>query len=329
MELARQTWLSEDAFVDGINQRHFFVVSDQDPDLSFVAPWYPRAMVNGDVESLLESDVLVVACPHGYTSLLQKMALAYRLLLAGITTTYFIRADVDSVIPLQLLMPLMKSALRGDAVVRLSFGSRSTCRAPIRWQRQFVGFLVCQSECSVDRGCLYFAVDQAGSCMTFTTCEAFGHGHDGLLHDSGSAVYDTYEYRLRAVSRGTPVEQPLHDGPVPAFILGTILYGNLVLRNDTFNPQWNNPRYREDLGLDVYPPYPEASGYAMTAAVAAFLAAAGSPGSGLQPLAWKAWAIEDAAFGTILAGLNVAMLQMPSEIRDHFRVIEVRPGSRA
>merc|ERR1711924_480168 len=102
---------------------------------------------------------------------------------------------------------------------------------------------------------------------------------------------------------------------------GTILYGNRVLMDDTYNPQWNNANYRQDLGLEIYPPYPEASGYAMSAAVAAFLAGVGA--GDLAALSWKAWSIEDAAMGTVLAGLNVSLVQWPAELRDHMRVIRL------
>lgn len=44
----------------------------------------------------------------------------------------------------------------------------------------------------------------------------------------------------------------------------------------------------------------EASGYAMSADIAAFLAAVGT--EPLERLEWNGWAIEDSALGTILAG---------------------------
>ena len=111
-----------------------------------------------------------------------------------------------------------------------------------------------------------------------------------------------------------------------AFILGTILHGNKVLVNDTYNPQWNNLQYTQDLGLTVYPPYPEASGYAMSSDLAAFLANVGI--GVLEDLEWKAWSIEDSALGTILAGLSFDMIQMPLEVRDHVRVIGKKKKSK-
>lgn len=93
------------------------------------------------------------------------------------------------------------------------------------------------------------------------------------------------------------------------------------MTNDTHNPQWNNLLYRHDLGLGVYPPYPEASGYAMSSDIAAFLASVGT--GALSDLSWNAWAIEDSAMGTILAGLKFDMLQLSAEIREHIRVIRV------
>ena len=87
------------------------------------------------------------------------------------------------------------------------------------------------------------------------------------------------------------------------------LHGNEVLVNDTYNPQWNNLQYTQELGLTIYPPYPEASGYAMSADLAAFLSNVGM--GVLENLQWKAWSIEDSALGTILAGLSFDMIQMP------------------
>lgn len=43
----------------------------------------------------------------------------------------------------------------------------------------------------------------------------------------------------------------------------------------------------------------------------------------LSTLSWKAWAIEDSALGTILAGLRFDLLQMPTEVRERVRVIRV------
>merc|ERR1712083_723224 len=93
--------------------------------------------------------------------------------------------------------------------------------------------------------------------------------------------WQVFEYRLRSALSETQQDvatykEKTKDRPRTSFVLGTILHGNKVLVNDTYNPQWNNRQYYEELGIDVYPPYPEASGYAMSAAVAAFLAKVGS-----------------------------------------------------
>ena len=45
-----------------------------------------------------EEDLLLVDCPHGYRQLMQKMVMAYRLLLDRFEVRFFIRADVDSVL---------------------------------------------------------------------------------------------------------------------------------------------------------------------------------------------------------------------------------------
>ena len=75
------------------------------------------------------------------------------------------------------------------------------------------------------------------------------------LHD----LHDLYSHEISQSGDLELTEN--HDRP---FILGTILHGNKVLINDSYNPQWNNLEYSQDLGLSVYPPYPEASGYAMS-----------------------------------------------------------------
>lgn len=174
-----------------------------------------------------------------------------------------------------------------------------------RWRMASIGRLQCQIECAMDRLCHYFQVDPQGGCATFATCEPKEPAADGAV---------VFNYALRSVPGD------LREGNGNPFILGTILHGNKVLINDTYNPQWNNLQYSQDLGLSVYPPYPEASGYAMSADIAAFLASVGEPGA-LAQLHWKAWAIEDTALGTVLAGLSFDMIQMPTEVREHIRVI--------
>jgi len=305
MHRARSTWLGEGSPVLG--HRHFFIISSEDPGVANAAH---------------ADDVLVVDCPHGYTWLLRKMALAYRALLAAFDIRYFLRTDVDNVLPLPLFLPLLLLAARKEAVVRVQDGS-VPCASPPRWRKASVGALVCQTECATDRGCTHFAVDDIGGCETFSECGVAARGNSGDIH-----TY-VYEYRLRAALRERPLsssEEPLRGsarGGDIAFVLGTILYGNRVLTGDVHNPQWNNAAYLQDLGVDAYPPYPEASGYAMSAAVAAFLAGVGEEGGALAPLAWKSWAIEDAAMGTALAGLNVSLLQLPVEVRDRMRVVRV------
>merc|ERR1711904_109129 len=115
----------------------------------------------------------------------------------------------------------------------------------------------------------------------------------GALLEDGKA-----DLRTAAVRR----EWSTHAGPpkdAKPFVFGNILFANKVLTDDTFNPQWNNPRFLNDLGLTQYPPYAEASGYALSASLAHFLAhAARSSG-----LSWKSgWAVEDTTFGVVLAG---------------------------
>ena len=204
-------------------------------------------------------------------------------------------------LPLEFLLPLLPRAANGQAVVPLP---ASNCGDLGRWWMPSIGHLQCQIECAMDRQCHYFQVDSTGDCTTFTTCTP--------IESLGSAA--VFKYALRGSGDLELAEN--HDHP---FILGTILHGNKVLINDSYNPQWNNLEYSQDLGLSVYPPYPEASGYAMSADIAAFLASLGIPP--LAQLQWKAWAIEDSALGTILAGLSFELLQMPTEVRQHVRVI--------
>ena len=305
MDAARLTWLRLGSSL--LRHRHFFVISAEDPDRSSLVPPPPPADTV-DVEPD-GADLLVVSSPHGYTWLLQKMALAYRALLAALDVSFFVRADADSVLPLPLVLSLLPLASTGQAVAA---APGHTCHGPVLWQKESVGVLVCQTQCAVDSSCEFFSVDAAGACAVFGSCERGGGGGG----EAGGGA-DLYEYRLRkelSVEGAAATPRGQH-----AFLLGTILHGYRVLVNDTFNPQWNNPRYVEDLGIGAYPPYAEASGYAMSASVAAFLAGVGA--GELKALSWKSWGIEDAALGTLLAGLNVSFLQLPHEVRNQMRVI--------
>ncbi|CAE7354610.1 POGLUT1 [Symbiodinium sp. KB8] len=297
MDHARSTWLRS-GHKDGVSHRHFFVIASADPDFELLQI--------GGVSPHGEDDVLVVECKHGYTQLLQKMVAAYRTLLERYTVKFFIRADVDSMLPLQFLLPLLDHAAAGRCLVLLSDSSNCGHIRP-RWQMPAIGHLQCQVECAMDRGCHYFHVSPDGDCATFSQC---------VLEMASGKVF---QYRMRGLL-GEHAQRPL-ESPRRPFVLGTILHGNKVLTNDTHNPQWNNLLYRHDLGLGVYPPYPEASGYAMSSDIAAFLASVGT--GALSDLSWNAWAIEDSAMGTILAGLKFDMLQLPAEIREHIRDIAV------
>lgn len=308
MDHARRTWLREESGV--LSRRHFFVLASGDPEAAALVP--AAATVDEARLPLLIDDILIVRCQHGYTNLLTKMALAYRALLKEFEVSFFIRADVDSVIPLPLLLSLLPVAASGRAVMRLP--QTVSCGNDARWQWPSVGHLVCQTECAMDSGCLHFTLDEFGNCATFREC-----------HEGGQPGFEVYAYQLRSSLRnasafnGLSSSEKMRTGR--SFILGTILHGNKVLTNDTYNPQWNNLRYTQDLGIHVYPPYPEASGYAMSASVAAYIAGVGE--GTLATLAWNAWAIEDAAMGTILAGLRLDMLLLPKEVRDRIRVIRV------
>mmetsp|Transcript_39648 Transcript_39648/g.91523 ORF Transcript_39648/g.91523 Transcript_39648/m.91523 type:complete len:710 (+) Transcript_39648:72-2201(+) len=315
MEHARATWLRQDLTTTWA-AKHFFALASEDPDLRLHEP--------------MAEDILVVNCPHGYTNLLLKMSLAYRMLLRRFDVSYFVRADVDSVLPLGWLFCLLAAASSGNAVVKLD--PDEACLGTPLWAEAASGQLPCQSACALDRQCEFFVVDKrAGNCITFSRCSAdqrFQLAQESYIDAFGVAVHngELYQYSLRDVVQGMGARRGACSAPkvaVAPFILGTVLYGNKVLRNDTYNPQWNNIGYTHDLGLTVYPPYPEASGYVMSADVAAFIASIGD--GSLKRLAWKAWAIEDAAMGTALAGLDIAWYQLPTEIRDLMRVIQKRP----
>eukprot|EP00931_Biecheleriopsis_adriatica_P008550 TRINITY_DN109707_c0_g1_i1.p1 TRINITY_DN109707_c0_g1~~TRINITY_DN109707_c0_g1_i1.p1 ORF type:complete len:720 (-),score=124.06 TRINITY_DN109707_c0_g1_i1:100-1935(-) len=298
IEHARKTWLQESS---PLNFRHFFVIAGGDPDRDAI-----------EAEGWMEQDdILVVDCEHGYTRLLQKMASAFRVLLVRFDVAFFIRADVDSVLPLRFFFDLLPFAAKGQAVIRLPGISNCGDSSTVRWKMRSIGQLACQTECATDRGCNFYSLTLQGDCMTFAECSM----------PSSQGQGEVFEYRLRTALRQSHSREIATDSQDRPFILGTILHGNKVFINDTHNPQWNNPKYSHDLGISVYPPYPEASGYAMSASVAAFLAGVGQ--DALSSLSWKAWAIEDAALGTILAGLDVDMLQLPREVREHIRVIRV------
>eukprot|EP00913_Durusdinium_trenchii_P000149 g134.t1 len=298
MDHARNTWLGE-VQDSKLSTRHFFVISLRDPDVDGLR----RA-----------EDLLVVDCEHGYRQLMQKMAVAYRILLDRFVVRFFIRADVDSVLPLQCLLPLLPHASAGQSLVRVPdvSGCGGSPGHAARWKMPAVGRLQCQIECAMDRGCHFFQVSESGDCATFSHCDPL----PSPIVTGG----EVYHYRLRTLVGAEALDEANTRQRHP-FILGTILRGNEVLVNDSYNPQWNNIRYSHDLGLSVYPPYPEASGYAMSADLAAFLAGVGV--GELSTLSWKAWAIEDSALGTILAGLRFDLLQMPTEVRERVRVIRV------
>ncbi|CAE7268186.1 POGLUT1 [Symbiodinium natans] len=483
-----------------VSHRHFFVIASTDPDIELL--W------DSAMSSDREDDLLVVECQHGYRQLLQKMIVAYRTLLERFVVKFFIRADVDSMLPLHFMLPLLQHAADGNCIVLLS--DRSNCGADrARWKMPAIGRLQCQVQCAMDRGCHYFHVSPDGDCATFSQCtlamasgEVFEYGLHGNsqpcegLHGSqnvtciweeavkacvadkctdcgehecqlcqqesvkvshcctanshpdseppqmckeamlaeeikacigvqcaGCAGQEcaACEHRPSVVSsccdgdfhsalappqcRNTTSTSPcarlvgqealtcawaedvrtcieagcsscagdcpncrddsfrisaccdqhFHPAAAPPICAQAILTEDVkrcvaarfwqalllsrtsgafnlmtvqclpeegkVLTNDTHNPQWNNLHYSHDLGLGVYPPYPEASGYAISSDIAAFLASVGS--GALSELHWNAWAIEDSAMGTILAGLKFDMLQLPTEIREHIRDIAV------
>lgn len=230
MDLARRTWLRDlDSDAPYFSHRHFFVLSREDPDLT-----EQIASAAGNTEV---NDMLLVNCPHGYTWLLQKMALAYRELLASFNVHFFIRADVDSVLPLKLLLPLLPISAHRQAVVQVASASSTGC-GPVsaaRWRsHQMFGHLSCQTECAVDRVCIFFTVDRnTGACATFgASCrsvlidatarsapEEFSAVKTKRVQERvsshGTPLYDVYEYRLRVALQESQssVEAPVPDWP--------------------------------------------------------------------------------------------------------------------
>ena len=149
MDYARNTWLNVQTI---LSHRHFFIFAAEDPDVGML----------GDAD-----DILLVDCPHGYRQLMQKMVMAYRILLLRFDgVSYFLRADVDSVLPLNFLLPLLPQAAQGSAVLRRH--DVANCEGfPPRWRMRSVGALQCQIECAMDRPCHFFQVNSFGDCATF------------------------------------------------------------------------------------------------------------------------------------------------------------------
>ena len=210
-----RTWLSQE--VPGLlSYRHFFVISQNDPDQSSL----PQA-----------EDILRVECEHGYRQLMQKMSAAYRILLDRFLVQFFIRADVDSVLPLHFLLPLLPHAASGNGLVHMP--AVHCGDLGVRWRMVSVGRLQCQIECAMDRGCHFYQVNSDGDCATFADCKP---------QEAENMEADVYHYRLRELLTS---EVEVGEGKYP-FILGTILLKNQVLVNDTYNPQWNNLRYSQE-----------------------------------------------------------------------------------
>ena len=100
-------------------------------------------------------------------------------------------------------------------------------------------------------------------------------------------------------------------------LFGIILYGNVVQLTDTHKPHWNDPKYVDDLALNHYPPYAEASTYTMSGVLAEYFA--NLP----EGLTWKQWAVEDTSMGVALTGLDIRYVQLPYEVIVRLRNINV------
>ncbi len=155
MDYARNTWLNVQPI---LSHRHFFIFAAEDPDVGKL----------GDAD-----DIVIVECPHGYRQLMQKMVMAYRILLLRFDgVKYFLRADVDSVLPLNFILPLLPQAAQGSAVQKRPDlanceGLQHGAPATPRWRMRSLGALQCQIECAMDRQCHYFQVNSFGDCATF------------------------------------------------------------------------------------------------------------------------------------------------------------------
>lgn len=153
---------------------------------------------------------------------------------------------------------------------------------------------------------------EPGGGLLPTTLHATGdaaNAGDAGLHAAGGPATGTRDSDHRTSVGARP------------FVLGTVLYGNRVQLGDTLNPQWNDPELRDELGIQTYPPYAEASGYAMSAVLAAYLARAPAAAATSGVLRWRTWAVEDSGMGVLLAGLDFRWVQLPIEVRRHIRVV--------
>ena len=78
------------------------------------------------------------------------------------------------------------------------------------------------------------------------------------------------------------------------------MFSSLSRYIDTISIAHTSKKSIKRVSTGLFRPVYKASGYAMSADIAAFLANVGT--GPLERLEWNAWAIEDSALGTILAG---------------------------
>ncbi|CAD7931052.1 unnamed protein product [Amoebophrya sp. A25] len=133
-------------------------------------------------------------------------------------------------------------------------------------------------------------------------------------------------YRLRDKISYTSDERAQHERKRQPFLFGRILFGNKVfcgsLEEDFLvglsQRHWENCRFVQDTaGLPAYPPYPEASGYLMEAAVVRFLLQ--------KDIEWRGseWAVEDSTQGMIFAGTRLRRINFPFEVMRAQRLVRV------
>eukprot|EP00397_Hematodinium_sp_SG-2012_P031611 GEMP01033585.1.p2 GENE.GEMP01033585.1~~GEMP01033585.1.p2 ORF type:complete len:293 (+),score=46.60 GEMP01033585.1:886-1764(+) len=280
MHLLRTTWLNQSRKGKWM---HYFVFCDKDPD------------------KFEMDDVIIVECEHGYDHLLSKMIAAYKELLKRYPgVSYFLRADVDNKIAVDIILEYIPLLERG---IERKY-EYSTCQGPHLRVIMAMPQIQCHTECSQEHRCTWYEWSSTaggqGRCILYQECESIVPGEHTL----------TRYFRL-----SDPIGNLVPGRTKKPFIFGTIMYNNTVQIGESTNQHWNDPHFVADLGLHVYPTYPEASGYLFSAIIAKILVSLGPH--------VKQWAVEDASMGAILAGLDIDFYQMPIEVIRHTRVLNV------
>ncbi len=313
MNLARQTWLSYD--IPPLTLKHFFLLSKHDDNLH-----------NFDLHQNVEEDVLILECPHGYSNLLHKMVAGYKHILKTYEVDFFIRADLDVQPPIRSLAVLtMITNLHEDIVQPERVPSR-LCDSSILYRFEAERPSKCNSQCAVNNLCQLFSYAQESkTCYMHHDCSSTRVANENMttqeylprflsqrLIEIADLESQTWQLEvnnlLASIGLTWPIDKSVKKSSKP-FWYGIILYGNDVQLNDyEHKPHWNDPRFVDDLALNKYPPYAEASVYAISGVLGRYF-------SNLpDDLNWKQWAVEDTSMGVVFAGLDIRYVQIPYEI---------------